>query len=214
MKISAAILAGGTSRRMGGSDKAFIHIKGRPIIERSIATLGAIFGDVCVVTNNPDLYRQYESTCTLVTDRIRSVGPLGGLYTALASTDSDAVFVISCDMPFMHRDVVQSQIDDFDARPCDALVPRIGMVSKPLHAIYRTDIQGYLYRYLSRREHHSLDEFLEAIDVRHFDLRDDAFYRDIFCSLHTVHDVYRARLSSRSPVRGGTLRRMMPAFLD
>ena len=37
----------------------------------------------------------------MIPDRIKGVGALGGLYTALADAPTEQVLVIACDMPFL-----------------------------------------------------------------------------------------------------------------
>ncbi len=57
-QITGIILAGGKSSRMG-EDKAFIPCSGKALIEILIDKLSALFEDLLIVTNKPDLYQKY-----------------------------------------------------------------------------------------------------------------------------------------------------------
>jgi len=82
IKISAAIIAGGANKRFNGKTKANIQISGVRIITRAIKTLYEIFGDIIIVTNTPDEFKTCQQF-TIVPDKIKNVGPLGGIHAAL-----------------------------------------------------------------------------------------------------------------------------------
>jgi molybdopterin-guanine dinucleotide biosynthesis protein A len=52
---AAAILAGGQSRRMG-TDKSFIVLDGKPLIEHVIDRLKPLAIPVIIITNQPEKY--------------------------------------------------------------------------------------------------------------------------------------------------------------
>ena len=54
--VSAAILAGGAARRLGGADKSALVVGGARIIARQLAVLASVTSDVRVVANDTGRY--------------------------------------------------------------------------------------------------------------------------------------------------------------
>ena len=79
MALSAAVLTGGASRRMG-ADKAMLDFDGQPLLARTLATLRCVADDVLIVGAQP-AYAGFGAT--LVADDWPGLGTLGGLATAL-----------------------------------------------------------------------------------------------------------------------------------
>lgn len=95
--IEAYILAGGKSSRMG-CDKGLILFKGKPLIERIIEELQLLFETVFIVSNNAE-YKRFG--LEVIEDLIKDSGPAGGIHAALSHSQTQNVFVTSCDMPFI-----------------------------------------------------------------------------------------------------------------
>src|SRR5438046_2103958 len=112
---TAAILAGGGGRRLGGVDKALIEIGGRPIIERQLAVLRPLFDEVLVVAGDPARYARFGARP--VRDLSPGLGPLAGLEAALAAASSDAVVVVACDLPFLDAALVSLVRDHVPGAP-------------------------------------------------------------------------------------------------
>ncbi|NNG47653.1 MAG: NTP transferase domain-containing protein, partial [Deltaproteobacteria bacterium] len=74
--ISAAIMAGGRSRRMGKT-KALLPYRGRPLITQVYETLQIRFEDIFLVTNNPGIFDFLP--CAKIPDRIPGKGPISGV---------------------------------------------------------------------------------------------------------------------------------------
>lgn len=114
-KISAAILAGGQSSRMR-ENKALLKIGGRTIIERIASMLTGVGADVVIVADREEEYAFLG--LPVIPDIVKQIGPLGGIHAALSHFKDEAVFIISCDLPFIHPRVVQSlhaQLGKYDA---------------------------------------------------------------------------------------------------
>ena len=99
--ISAAILAGGTSRRMG-TDKALLLHDGKPLIRWVCEAVAKVFGNVFLVTSDPA--RLPVPSTPAVPDRITGQGPLGGIDAALRHAPTEFTFITGCDMPVRYRD--------------------------------------------------------------------------------------------------------------
>lgn len=129
--VSVAVLAGGKSSRMG-RDKAFVSILGRPLIEEVLARVAGLGTETLIVTNRPEAYRYLG--LPLVGDVFPEQGALGGIYTAIYAARSPYALVIACDMPFLNRDLLAYLIHL--RAGYDVVVPRLGGVPEPLHALY------------------------------------------------------------------------------
>ncbi|MBI4790227.1 MAG: molybdenum cofactor guanylyltransferase [Chloroflexi bacterium] len=117
--VSAVILAGGKSRRMG-RDKSFIEFEGRPLIARVIERVSALSDDVIVVTNDAPAYEPFGTR--LVADVYPGKGSLGGVYSGLLAARHDRVFAVACDMPFLNLDLMRYMIAL--ASEFDVVIPR------------------------------------------------------------------------------------------
>jgi Molybdopterin-guanine dinucleotide biosynthesis protein A len=81
MKIKPVILVGGKSRRFG-TDKFFLVLNGNLVFERTYRILKSVFGVEPVFIGRQAPISNYEFR----EDLIPSLGPIGGLYTALNYT--------------------------------------------------------------------------------------------------------------------------------
>lgn len=130
--MTGAILAGGSSRRMG-TNKAFIKIDGSTIIERSVKLFREVFDDLYVVANDVLLYEHLDAR--VVSDIIKGAGSLGGIYTAVFHSRDKSVFVAACDMPSLDREAIRRTAET-PLGGFDAVVPFIGGRYHPMHAVY------------------------------------------------------------------------------
>lgn len=139
-RCTAAILAGGRARRLGGIDKSALTIGTTSILERQLAVLRPLTPHILLVCSALPSVR--PAGATLVPDRIGGAGSLGGLYTALLEAPTDPVLVIACDMPF----VTAAFLAHLAARgsDVDAAVPRDTRGRHPLCASYARRVAGHL----------------------------------------------------------------------
>ncbi len=186
--IAGAILAGGNNNRMRGNNKAFLRIGNSPIIERSLNILGDIFSEIIIVANSPREYERYSKDCRIISDLIKDIGPLGGIFSALSETTKEAVFFVACDMPFLHNEPIRQQLEYFKSESCAALVPKINDFLEPLHAIYKKNLADDIRRFVRENDKYSVRSFLKTVNVCYWDLEDTGFYRDIFRNVNTEED--------------------------
>ncbi len=190
--IAAAILAGGKNSRMSGFNKALIEINGTPIIERSIKILQGIFEEIIIVTNSPEEFKSFEKETRIITDRIKNVGPLGGIHAALSTTSKEGVFFVACDMPFLHNALILRQLKDFRRANCECLVPRIGDSIEPLHAVYKKALKEKINGFVKDSQDYSIRSFLKTSNVCYWDLKNSRLNRGIFKNLNTKEDLEKA----------------------
>ncbi len=130
--VSIAILAGGLSSRMG-TNKAFVKVGGKPIIERIIERVQGLGGEIIIVANTPDWYSHLG--LPIYRDLIPGKASLGGLYTAIASTQGQHTLALSCDHPFLNTALLRYLIDLREGY--DVVVPlNAEGYPQSLHALY------------------------------------------------------------------------------
>jgi molybdopterin-guanine dinucleotide biosynthesis protein A len=111
MVIFGAILAGGQGRRMGGADKAFLPLAGRPLIAQAIDRLGPQVAELAISANG-DASRFATFALPVLPD-VAPLGPLAGVLAALdwAEGHADAVVTVAVDTPFFPCDLVPRLYD-------------------------------------------------------------------------------------------------------
>lgn len=130
-EVSAAILVGGMSKRLG-QDKVLLEFDGEPLIQRSVTLLTSMFEDVLVIGHHRPEFD--DLGIEVIEDIIPGKGALGGLYTAVESSTTPAVFVMAADMPFVSRPVIDKVLQ-LEGQ-ADAIIPRGPRGFEPLCALY------------------------------------------------------------------------------
>lgn len=99
--LSAAILAGGESRRMG-TDKALLHDSaGEPLLVHLEKYLHQYSRDILIITGGWIRYSNlvFSVQTRVIKDDQPCLGPLGGIATALRFSNHPLLLVAVCDMP-------------------------------------------------------------------------------------------------------------------
>jgi len=159
--MNGIILAGGENRRMG-TDKAFLDIDGRPLIDHILDVFLTLFDRTIVVTNTPDRYRSYDVEVT--SDALDLRGPLTGIYSGLLRSTAEYNFVAACDMPYLNPELI-SYMGEISAGK-DAVVPQFDGFLEPLHAIYRKGIIPVMEAQL-RQQDRRIRGLFDHIQIRY-----------------------------------------------
>jgi molybdenum cofactor guanylyltransferase len=159
--VEAFLLAGGKSSRMG-RDKALLELSGAPMIRRTADLLTALVAKTTLVisANQSDNLGATNPYSTFglptLTDSWPSFGPLGGIATALANTQSKWCLMLACDMPFLTKEWLtfllghSAQSETDTPLKIDAIVPETNRGLEPLCAIYRASCAPILAAMLDR----------------------------------------------------------------
>lgn len=130
--ISAFILAGGRSSRMG-QDKAFLQLHGRTLLEHAMETARSVSTNVRIVGQQ----EKFGAYGEVVEDTFLDRGPLAGIHAALRSSDDDLNLILAVDTPFIETTVLDYLIDAAAQTTKLATVPRVAGHLQTLCAIYR-----------------------------------------------------------------------------
>jgi molybdopterin-guanine dinucleotide biosynthesis protein A len=130
MQITAIILAGGKSKRMG-RDKALLDIEGKSLLERSISLCEIVCNKILISSNN-SIHSNFGYP--VISDEIPNCGPIGGIYSCLKKSDTNWNFVISVDAAFVESGFIEFLISVIEN--VDAVVPFSEKGKEPLIALY------------------------------------------------------------------------------
>ena len=160
--ISAVILCGGQSRRMG-ADKGRLLWQGQDFLDRIAAHLSPA-DEILLSVAQTGQYA--EKPFPKVSDQMPGCGPLAGLYSSLTVCRNDLLFAVSCDMPLVDFSVVlllHSHLEE----SFDAVVPTDGSGRvQPLCALYRKRAAPVFLRQLQQGNYRMRDA-LSAISTRY-----------------------------------------------
>jgi molybdenum cofactor guanylyltransferase len=138
MNISAVLLAGGESRRMG-TDKAALLFGGKPLWQIQLDLLWKLDPTEILVSARTDPSWR-PSAVQFVADLAPSRGPLSGLTASLSRIRTGHLLALAVDMPFMTERYLRSLCDQIESGR--GVLPIIGDRAEPLAAIYPAD--GYV----------------------------------------------------------------------
>jgi molybdenum cofactor guanylyltransferase len=132
VNISAVLLAGGESRRMG-QDKTTLVFRGKPLWQTQVDLLRKLEPQEIFVSARTDPpWRPVD--VPFVADATPSRGPLSGITSALKRINTDHVLVLAVDIPAMTENYLCSLCKLIG--PGRGVVPMIGDRAEPLAAIY------------------------------------------------------------------------------
>lgn len=100
-RIVGVVLAGGASKRLG-RDKAALRIGETTLLGRTVELLRGLTAEVAVSGRDP---APLHVDAPWFPDALSGIGPMGGVMAAL-DTFKAPCFAVSCDLPFLSRDVL------------------------------------------------------------------------------------------------------------
>jgi len=180
--ISCIVLAGGKGLRLG-RDKIVETVGNISLLERVVVHLSLFSCDIIIVTASKQSLPQFIGypKLRIVADTYPGKGPLGGIYTGLVASDSLYNLVVAGDMPFLNQALLRYMIqlcDDFDL-----VVPRLGSMIEPLHAVYSKDCLApieNLFKQGNLKVSHLLTlvkvRYVEAEEINQFDPKHLSFF--------------------------------------
>jgi molybdopterin-guanine dinucleotide biosynthesis protein A len=136
MNLSAVLLAGGESRRMG-KDKATLLFREKPLWQIQLDCLRKLQpAEILLSARSDPAWRPDD--VAFVADAPPSRGPLSGLTAALGRIRTGHLLTLAIDMPFMTETYLRSLCDRIE--PGRGVLPLIGDRAEPLAAIYPVQV--------------------------------------------------------------------------
>lgn len=179
-----------------GTNKALLDIDGKSLIERTLELLDSIFSKVVISSNEPELYESFGKK--IVKDIYPGRGPLSGIHSAIHSTKTEMNFFISCDMPFIKKDLINYLIKYKSDKAI--ILPKAEGRIQQLCGIYSkinlpivnnlliesiqndSKLKGSIYELIDRVE-------TEIVDVSKLKF----YHKDLFFNINTPEDLNYAK---------------------
>lgn len=195
MELTAGILAGGKSSRMG-QDKALLKTEGETFLERSLKLFGSMeeFGELLVSATEK---KEYEEICTrarkqvgaagkhvgLVLDGRQGYGPLEGVYRLLQASQNEWVFVAAVDMPCISREAVRYMLR-CEREGAQAVLPQTQGRIHPLFGLYAKSTIPAIEE-MFRQEVHKMGRMQEWISVKKVELSEGGLPETVLSNVNT-----------------------------
>jgi len=183
-----------------GRDKATALLGGKPLIAHVFDVAKRVFTDIMVVSS---LHTAVDGIkARVVKDILPLPGSLTGIVSALIASDTDYVFVLGGDMPFITAEAMRYVVEA--AAGEDIIIPQTEGGLEPMHALYRRSCISPMLTALGRG-HMKITGLLALLQVKVLP-PDPVFFNrgvSVFMNVNTEEDLRRAeRLIRRGGDRG------------
>lgn len=199
MAVTAIIMAGGKSRRLG-QDKRFLELGGRTCLQRVLDVCKVVFQDIIIVVDSIEAFQNLG--VKVVADMVPGRATLGGLYTGLHYAPTSNVFAVACDMPFISAEAINVVLGQADQG--DIVIPDLSGKLQPMHAVYSKRCLPYL-RTLVEAKKLKVQDLCECPDLRVARIPESEFkvvdpeLRSFF-NINTPDDLAKAKRWLEEPV--------------
>ena len=201
LETSCIVLAGGKSLRLG-HDKVLETVGNVSLLKRVISCVSLIGNEIIIVAAEEQTASGLVDYTKLriVTDIYPGKGPLGGVFTGLANSTSFHNLVVASDMPFLNHALLHYMMQL--SANFDLVVPRVGNLVEPLHAVYTKSCLTHIERMIKQNKlsiyqlfHLVRVKYVEAEEIERFDPEHLSFF-----NINTEADLERARELDRGYV--------------
>ena len=105
--VTVCILAGGKGTRLNGADKGLFVVNNKPLVEHCINRIKDQTKNITINANrNLKKYKTYN--LDVFTDlEPESIGPLGGIHSALEKINTEYICFVPCDCPLLPGDLIK-----------------------------------------------------------------------------------------------------------
>ena len=191
MEVTAFILAGGRSSRMG-QDKSDLVLDGQTLLERAekLARGGSDRVRVC----GP----QRRFGAAAVEDVFPGQGPLAGIHAGLKASETELNLILAVDTPFVRPEFLKILIAEAASSGAVVTVPFVGGRYHPLCGVYRREFAGLAESAL-RSGNNKIELLFPETSVRTVtdaEITKLAFDARMFDNLNTPADFERAQQRS------------------
>ncbi len=186
--ITGIVLAGGQGRRMGGVDKGWVELAGKPMIAHVLNRFAPQVGDV-LINANQNLERYATFGVPVVPDAVGGfAGPLAGLHAGMTRATRPYVVTVPCDSPFLPSDLVARLAAGLEAHGGQLAVAKTFDQPHPVFCLVRRDVLPHLATFLEAGGR-KIDAWYATLTVVEVAFDDEA---DAFRNINTKDELAAA----------------------
>ena len=184
-KVTGILLAGGMSSRMG-REKGSLIIGGRMMYEYPLKALEGVCDEILISSSGP---LPGSLSYPIIPDKVRGIGPMGGIFACLEHSSNDLNLVISYDMPLVNEGLLRYLVEK--SKGWEVVVPAMqGERPEPLCALYRKSIRP-LFGTMIKEKTYAVHRILPRARSLLLDIRPSmSFYNpDLFLNINRIEDL-------------------------
>jgi molybdopterin-guanine dinucleotide biosynthesis protein A len=109
----------------------------------------------------------------------------------MKAASSPYIFVFGGDMPWLSGSIITRQAEYFLRELPDVLVPLIGVMTEPLHALFKCSLHRALENFLRNTTGASVRDFYQLTSVTYFSLPGTEEVHRAFTNINSPSDLNR-----------------------
>jgi molybdopterin-guanine dinucleotide biosynthesis protein A len=184
--LTAFILAGGQSRRMG-EDKAFLEIGGRLLIDQAMRRLKVFDCDIFLVGPKA----KFNAFGRILEDHYANAGPLAGIHSALTRSESIFNLITPVDMPLLTSPFLEALVEKALASDAEVVITKTADGLQPLCGVYRKTFFKTADTALKQKKY-KIDAAVMSSPYELFDAQAAGFPGELFLNVNTPEDLKTA----------------------
>lgn len=180
-------MCGGLSSRMG-QNKALLKLGNFTIIEHVIEVLKPLCNDIILSVNNHDLdFLPYRK----IKDIFDDIGPISGIYSTLMESETDENFIVSCDTPFINKELLS--LFQSEAKNYDIVLPVYKNKIQPITGLFKKRVLWDIELQLEMKNYVPVNIF-EKCNTKFIDIDDSVLPNAdrIFLNINKTEDYQQA----------------------
>ena len=182
------VLAGGQGRRMGGVDKGWVELAGRPMIAHVLERLRPQVGAL-LINANQNLERYARLGIPVIPDVVGGfAGPLAGLHAGMTRATQTYVVTVPCDSPFLPADLVPRLANGLEKSGAQLAVAKTFDQPHPVFCLARRSVLPHLAAFLGAGGR-KIDAWYATLAVTEIAFDDEA---EAFRNINTADELAAA----------------------
>lgn len=183
--ISAIILAGGESKRIG-ENKAFLKLGSKKVIEHIRDILLLHFDEILISSNNTSDFEFLN--LKIVEDIFKNHGPLSGVHSGLVNSKTEKNFFISCDLPLIDSQSIHFLINNsYDA---EITLPVINDYPLYVCGVYSKSVIPAIEAMINENDNNpSLKRLIKKVNTKLMNIEAQSFFDEkVFVNMNSKED--------------------------
>lgn len=174
--MKALILIGGKSARMG-AEKHLLETNGKSQYLHLTELLGSFGLEVFVSCNEAQVDGLENGDFEVLVDKYKSIGPIGGIATAIENDKKTNLLVVACDLINLTKNAIQELIESTDTASDVVTYSKDEFLETTL-TIYQTSSFQTILDSIQNKEY-SLQKSLQKLKVQTIEPEDEAILKNV-----------------------------------